>query len=71
MTDLFSHHGVFRQEMGAIFNAAGIAVYLSPPPKQILPLLSKLITYINSNEEKFPLVTALIAHLIFEKSIRL
>lgn len=67
MADLFSQHGVFRQEMGAIFNAAGVAVYLSPPPKQIPGLLTKLFTYINSRDEKFPLVCALIAHLVFEK----
>lgn len=67
MEDLFSQHGVFRQEMGAIFNAAGVAVYLSPPPKQISALLTKLFSYINSRDEKFPLVSALIAHLIFEK----
>ncbi|MDP3988143.1 MAG: Fic family protein [Candidatus Levybacteria bacterium] len=67
MADLFSQKGIFRQEMGAIFNSAGIAVYLSPPPKQIPLLLAKLLTYINSESEKFPLVSALIAHLIFEK----
>lgn len=67
MADLFSQHGVLRQEMGAIFNAAGVAVYLSPPPKQIPLLLAKLFTYINSKDERFPLVCALIAHLIFEK----
>jgi len=67
MTDLFSHQGVFRQEMGAIFNSAGVAVYLSPPPNQIPPLLKKLFANINSRDEKFPLVCALIAHLVFEK----
>src|SRR3989344_4389565 len=59
MTDLFSHQGVFRQEMGAIFNSAGVAVYLSPPPNQIPPLLKKLFANINSRDEKFPLVCAL------------
>jgi len=57
----------FRNEMGAIFNEAGIAVYLSPPPTQISDLINQLIEYINSNVEKFPLVCALVSHLIFEK----
>lgn len=67
IADLFSQQGVFRQEMGAIFNTAGVAVYLSPPPKQISPLLVKLFNHINSRNEKFPLISALIAHLVFEK----
>ncbi|OGH08488.1 MAG: hypothetical protein A2152_04120 [Candidatus Levybacteria bacterium RBG_16_35_6] len=67
MEDLFSEQGVFRQEMGAIFNSAGVAVYLSPPPSQIPTLLKKLFAYANSDKEKFPLILALIAHLIFEK----
>ncbi len=57
----------FRTEMGAIFNEAGVAVYLSPPPTQIRSLVDQLISYINSNIEKFPLICALISHLIFEK----
>ncbi len=57
----------FRHEMGAIFNQAGVAVYLSPPPTQINSLFDKLIGYINSNKEKFPLICALVSHLIFEK----
>ena len=57
----------FRTEMGAIFNQAGVAVYLSPPPTQIKSLIDQLVKYINSNLEKFPLVCALISHLIFEK----
>ena len=57
----------FRHEMGAIFNQAGVAVYLSPPPTQINSLIDQLIKYINSNLEKFPLISALIAHLVFEK----
>lgn len=57
----------FRREMGAIFNQAGLAVYLSPPPTQINSLIDQLIKYINSNLEKFPLVCALVSHLVFEK----
>jgi len=59
--------GCFREEAGAIFNQAGIAIYLSPPYWQIDKLLNKLISYINSPKEKFPLLTAFISHLVFEK----
>ncbi|EKE14466.1 MAG: Fic family protein [uncultured bacterium] len=57
----------FRNEMGAIFNQAGVAVYLSPPPTQINLLINQLIDYINSDIEKFPLICALVSHLVFEK----
>ena len=56
----------FRHEMGAIFNQAGVAVYFSPPPTQINSLIDQLINYINSNIEKFPLICALVSHLVFE-----
>lgn len=57
----------FRHEMGAIFNQAGVAVYLSPPPTQVNGLINQLIEYINSEIEKFPLICALVSHLVFEK----
>jgi Fic family protein len=57
----------FRTEMGAIFNEAGIAVYLSPPPTQINVLINQLIEYINSKVERFPIICALVSHLVFEK----
>jgi Fic family protein len=57
----------FRHEMGAIFNQVGVAVYLSPPPTQVNSLIGQLTDYINSNIEKFPLICALISHLVFEK----
>jgi len=58
--------GHFRKEVSAIFNQAGMAVYMPPPPSQILKLLDNLLIYINS-EEKFPLLRAFVVHLIFEK----
>lgn len=67
MEDLSSEAGYFRREMGAIFNQAGVAVYMSPPPSQISGLLDNLLTYINSDTEKFPIITAFISHLVFEK----
>jgi len=59
--------GYFRKEMGAIFNEAGVAIYLSPPPSQVSFFLDRLLSYINSTDEKFPLISAFLAHLIFEK----
>lgn len=59
--------GNFRNEPSAIFNSAGVAIYISPSSKKIQKFLSELLNYINSDSEKFPLITAFIAHLIFEK----
>src|SRR3989338_3226770 len=67
MNDLTSDAGTFRKEMGAIFNAAGIAVYVAPSPIKINELVNRLLSYINSEKKEFPLIIALIAHLIFEK----
>lgn len=57
----------FRQEPGAIFNAAGVAVYITPSPAKIPQLIKKLLVCCNLSQEKFPLINAFIAHLIFEK----
>lgn len=59
--------GSFRSEPSAIFNQAGVAVYISPSPAKIHSLIDGLILYINDEKEKFPLIKAFIAHLIFEK----
>ena len=67
MKDLTPDAGHFRQEVSAIFNQAGVAVYIPPPPSDIVHLLNNLLTYINSNKEKFPLVAAFVAHVVFEK----
>lgn len=59
--------GRFRQEPGAIFNQAGIAVYLAPPANEIPKLIKQLLSYINSQQEKFAPIKASLAHLSFEK----
>lgn len=59
--------GQIRAEVSAIFNHANVAVYLPPRPSQINPLLDQLLKYINSKKDRFPLITALLSHLIFEK----
>jgi len=67
MKNLTPNVGRFRQEVSAIFNQAGVAVYIPPSPSDISRLLSNLLLYVNSSKEKFPLVNAFIAHLVFEK----
>ncbi|MBI2622532.1 MAG: Fic family protein, partial [Candidatus Levybacteria bacterium] len=62
-----SDAGYFRKEVSAIFNTAGVAVYMPPPPSEIPSLLKHLFAYINSGEEKIPLITAFVSHLVFEK----
>lgn len=59
--------GHFRKEAGAIFNTAGIAVYLPPRPSQVLFLINNLIKFINSKKEPFVVVKAVLAHFSFEK----
>ena len=66
LQDIAPDAGHFRTEVSAIFNEGGVAVYMPPPPTQVLKLLDELLTYVNS-EEKFPLIAAFVAHLIFEK----
>ena len=59
--------GKFRTDVGAIFNASGIAIYLPPRPSQILPLIKKLIKFANSSKEQFAPVKAALIHYTFEK----
>lgn len=62
-----SELGRFRKEAGAIFNSAGIAIYLTPPPRQIEGLLLRLLRYINSQKESFLPIKAALSHYAFEK----
>lgn len=66
LRDISPDSGNFRTEISAIFNQAGIAVYMPPPPTQVSKLIDELLVYVNS-QEKFPLIVAFVAHLIFEK----
>lgn len=67
LKDISSGAGHFRQEVSAIFNQGGIAVYMPPPPSDIRNLLDVLLAYVNTDSEKFPLILAFVAHLFFEK----
>lgn len=59
--------GHFRKEAGAIFNTAGVVVYLPPRASQVLFLINNLIKFINSKKEPFAVVKAILAHFSFEK----
>lgn len=67
MDNLSENPGRFRQEVSAIFNTAGIAIYMPPPPFQIQSLIEKLLKFINSDKEKFVPIKACLGHFIFEK----
>lgn len=67
LKDINADAGLLRTEQSAIFNQAGVAVYMPPSPFSISALLDDLLTYINADSERFPLVNAFIAHLVFEK----
>ena len=66
MAGISSEAGRFRTEESAIFNQAGIAVYLAPAPKNFNQLLSDLFNYCNSSKDPAPIVAA-VAHIWFEK----
>jgi Fic family protein len=66
LNNLSQEAGKFRKEPTAIFNAAGIAVYMTPPPAHLPYLVDQLIAYIASSKDH-PAVTASKAHFMFEK----
>ncbi|OGK19653.1 hypothetical protein A3D80_01960 [Candidatus Roizmanbacteria bacterium RIFCSPHIGHO2_02_FULL_40_13b] len=66
LNKLDNEAGHFRTEVSAIFNQAGVAVYMPPPPEKIPVLLEQLISFIVSSKE-VPLIKAFITHLVFEK----
>lgn len=59
--------GKIRSDIGAIFNSAGIAIYLPPRPSQLTSLINKLISFTNSSKEQFPPIKAALVHYCFEK----
>lgn len=62
-----SQTGKFRTQVNAIFNSAGIAIYMPPPPSQITSLLNRLIAFVNGRKEQFIPTQAVLVHFIFEK----
>ena len=67
MQGISGEAGRFRTESTAIFNQAGVVIYLPPPPIKVSEHILALCTFINGKYEQFPLVNAFITHLIFEK----
>lgn len=67
LKDISLDAGNLRHGVSAIFNQAGVVVYMPPPPSTIFKLFDSLLSFVNSDTEKFPLIAAFIAHLIFEK----
>lgn len=67
LVDISENRGRFRNEVSAIFNTAGIAIYMPPPPRQILSLMEKLLEFTNSRKERFVPIRAALAHFAFEK----
>src|SRR5207237_152213 len=59
--------GSFRKEVSAIFNTAGIAIYMPPPPKLVMPLMERLVKIVNNDREDFIPIRAALAHYSFEK----
>jgi len=70
MQDLSPEAGQFRSEESAIFNSAGLAVYLTPSPTQIRPQLTDLCQWLTDSQAQSaypPVLQAVIAHYVFEK----
>lgn len=67
LNGLSDNAGFLRQEPSAIFNSAGITVYICPSPAEVKTLLKKLLSYINRKTLDPVPVKALLSHLVFEK----
>ena len=66
LSDISSDAGNFRTEPCAIYNTAGVAIYLAPPAQKIKLLLDNLIEEINNSKEHC-LIKAAIFQFKFEK----
>ncbi len=66
MNNILGNNGSFRSQPCAIYNTAGVAVYIAPPAQKIHQLLTKLIDEINNNSNHC-LVNAAIFQFKFEK----
>jgi Fic family protein len=66
MDHISGESGRLRTEESAIFNQAGVAVYLTPAPQGIRTLLDELCVYVNETRDAPP-VAGGVAHVWFEK----
>ncbi len=67
MKDLYTGSGSLRLEPSAIYNMAGVAVYLCPAVTDVVPLTTELLGYINTKQVYSPLVQVALSHFVFEK----
>ncbi len=67
MHNLSGEAGRLRTEHNAIFNAAGIAIYMPPSPVQVKRHLERLLAYTAGAKERFGPIKACLAHYVFEK----
>lgn len=65
MDGLTSDLGRFRQEPSAVFNSAGVAIYVAPSPSAVPALMNDLTEYINIEEPDLARVA--VGHFAFEK----
>lgn len=65
--NISSDSGYLRTEPSAIYNIAGVAVYICPLPSELNDLLLQLLRYINGNFESFIPIKAALTHHVFEK----
>lgn len=65
MDGLTTELGRFRSEPSAIFNTAGVAIYVTPPSEKLPELIVEFINYINKIDTQISNVA--IAHFVFEK----
>ncbi len=63
----YENLGKWRKNAEAIFNSAGIAVYMPPPVTSLKPLIKKLIKYANSDRESLVPIRAVLTHFSFER----
>jgi len=66
MDKMLPDAGSFRTEPCAIYNTAGVAIYLAPPAQKIRHLLDELIREFNQSQDH-PLIKAAIFQFKFEK----
>jgi Fic family protein len=59
--------GKWRKNMEAIFNSAGIAIYMPPPPNRLPGLITRLLKFTNSDKERFVPIRAALTHYTFER----
>lgn len=66
MHNLHAEAGKFRTEQSAVFNSAGIAIYLAPPASEVKELIKSWVEQTSESNVPTPVMIA-IAHYQFEK----